>query len=131
MRFVKFYHRYEVNGGQCLQDQEAIIATGSYVLLYYPQTGEFLQIDEKVKTYPGAVSIVLNEYVARLGFFRGLKLILKNFIGISQCKIRACKDDLDAAVEANTFEDFFERSEGIDADLRPPVIVGGIYDENN
>jgi len=131
MRFVKFYHRYEVNGGQCLQDQEAIIATGSYVLLYYPQTGEFLQIDEKVKTYPGAVSIVLNEYVARLGFFRGIKLILKNFIGISQCKIRACKADLDVVEQAATFEDFFEKAECLDEDLRPPVIVGGTYDENN
>ena len=127
MRFVKFFHRYEVNGGHCLQDQEAIIATGSYVLLYYPKTGEFLQIDEKVKTYPGAVSIVLNEYVARLGFFRGLKLILKNFIGISQCKIGTYKGAHAASEQAATFEDFFEKAECLDEDLRPPVIVGGIY----
>ena len=90
-----------------------------------------MQIDEKVKTYPGAVSIVLNEYVARLGFFRGIKVILKHFIGISQCKIRACKADLDVVEQAATFEDFFEKAECLDEDLRPPVIVGGIYDENN
>ena len=129
MRFVKFYHRYETNGGQVIQDQECLIATGSYILFFYPKTGEFLQIDEKVDKYIGAAPITLNEYVGRLGFWRGLWASLKNLIGISYCVRMTFDEPEDEAPES--FEDLFEKAEGLDEDLRPPVIVGGIYDENN
>ena len=125
MRFVKFYHRYETNGGQVIQDQECLIAAGSYILFFYPKTGEFLQIDEKVDKYMGTVPITLNEYVGRMGFFRGLGILLKNFIGISYCE-RMTFDEPEE--EYDTFEDFFEYSEPPDRDLRPPVVVGGEYE---
>ena len=129
MRFVKFFHRYKVAGGLVLQDKECIVATGSYVLLYYPETGEFLQIDEKLKTYPGAVNITANEYIGRMGFFRGLKLILKTFLGISHCGKRSYKEPMvDPLRTDETFEGFFEHSELPDRDLRPPVVVGGKYE---
>ena len=129
MRFVKFFHRYKVDGGTVLQDKECIIAAGSYVLLYYPETGEFLQIDEKLSTYPGAVIITANEYVGRMGFFRGLKLILKAFLGISHCGKRRYKEPGVLPLKTDeTFEDFFENSEPPDRDLRPPVVVGGGYE---
>ena len=127
MRTVKFYHRYETNGGQVIQDQECLIAAGSYILFFYPKTGEFLQIDEKVDKYMGAVPITLNEYVGRLGFFRGLGILLKNFIGISYCERMTFDEPEDEKPE--TFEELFENSEVPD-DLRPPVVVGGIgYEE--
>lgn len=126
MRFVKFFHRLEVDGGSVLQDKECIIAVGSYVLLYYPETKEFLQIEEKLNKYPGAVNITLNEYIARLGFFRAARLILKNFIGINHCKIKTC--DEEEEVNNETFEGFFENSELPDRDLRPPVVIGGKYE---
>ena len=126
MRTVKFYHRYETNGGQVIQDQECLIATGSYILFFYPKTGEFLQIDEKVDKYMGAVPITLNEYVGRLGFFKGVFAALKNFIGISYCERMTFDEPED---EYDTFEDLFDCSLPPD-DIRPPIIVGGIsYDE--
>ena len=121
---MKFFHRYEANGGRVLQDKECIIAIGRYILFYYPDTGEFLQIDEKVSTYPGAVNITLNEYVGRLGFFRGLWLSIKNLIGISHCPILPCETKEEGA---DTFEEFFEDSLPVQEDLRPPVIFGGGY----
>tara|TARA_R100000306_G_C4241660_1_gene76027 strand:+ start:53 stop:445 length:393 start_codon:yes stop_codon:yes gene_type:complete len=128
MKFVKFFHRYEVDGGLVLQDQECIIAAGSYILMYYPKTGEFLQIDEKVNDYPGVVSIHMNEYVARLGFFRGYRLVLKNFLGISHCSIDT-SDTEEVSDNSETFEDFFEYSQPVDSDLRPPIVIVGDYNE--
>tara|TARA_R100000656_G_scaffold81991_1_gene59960 strand:+ start:619 stop:993 length:375 start_codon:yes stop_codon:yes gene_type:complete len=123
---MKFFHRYEANGGLVLQDQECIIAAGRYILFYYPKTGEFLQIDERIGKYHGAVPITLNEYLGRMGFFRGLWASLKNFIGISYCK-RMTFDEPEE--EYDTFEDFFDTMDSPDIDLRPPVIVGGGYEE--
>ena len=129
MKFVKFFHRYEVDGGIVVQDQEAVIAIGSYILFHYPKTGEFLQVDEKIDSYPGAVGIELNEYVSRIGFFRGWWLILKNFLGISHCKDLPHKDNEPKQEAAETFEEFFECSD-MPQDLRPPIIIGGIdYEE--
>ena len=125
MRFVKFFHRYKVDGGTVLQDKECLIAAGSYILFFYPETGEFLQIDEKIGKYHGAVPITLNEYVGRMGFFRGLGILLKSFIGISYC-VRMTFDEPEE--EYDTFEDFFVDSEPPDRDLRPPVVVGGKYE---
>ena len=125
MRFVKFFHRPKVDGGTVLQDKECLIAAGSYILFFYPKTGEFLQIDEKIGKYHGANPITLNEYIGRMGFFRGLGALLKNFIGISYCE-RMTFDEPEE--EYDTFEDFFEYSEPPDRDLRPPVVVGGEYE---
>ena len=124
---MKFFHRYEANGGLVLQDQECIIAAGRYILFYYPKTGEFLQIDEKIKTYPGAVRMTLNEYLGRMGFFRGLWLSIKTSLGISCCKeptYISAKEE-----KPDNFEDFFENATLPDHDLRPPVVVGGIYND--
>ena len=125
MKFVKFFRRHEKNGGLVLQDQECVIAAGSYILFFYPKTGEILQIDEKVDSYPGAVSIPVNEYVACLGFFRGCGIILRNFLGIGMCK--------DASIEEEeapeTFEAFFNGANTIDEDLRPPIVIGSKHNE--
>ena len=122
---MKFFHRYEANGGLVLQDQECIIAAGRYILFYYPNTGEFLQIDEKIKTYPSAVEMTTNEYIGRVGFFKGWGLIIKNLLGISHCPGPAYEPE----GPPETYEDFFDDMESPDVDLRPPVIVGGGYEE--
>ena len=123
---MKFFHRYETNGGLVLQDQECIIAAGRYILFYYPKTGEFLQIDEKIKIYPGAVNMTMNEYAGRMGFFRGYWLAIKNLIGINHCEKPTYEPE---ESKPETFEELFEGAE-IPEDIRPPVIVGGIdYEE--
>ncbi len=125
---MKFFHRYETNGGLVLQDKECIIAAGRYILFHYPGTGEFLQIDEKISTYPKAVRMTLNEYLGRMGFFRGLRLAIKVFLGISHCKAKKY-DKPEPVEEEQTFEDFFSGSEPMDHDLRPPVLITGGYNE--
>jgi hypothetical protein len=125
---MKFFHRYEADGGLVLQDKECIIAAGRYILFYYPSTGEFLQIDEKISTYPGAVNITLNEYIGRMGFFRGLWLSIKTFLGVSHCRVKDYEEP-EIVEEDQTFETFFEYSEPGDHDLRPPVLITGGYNE--
>lgn len=125
---MKFFHRYEVGGGLVLQDKECIIAIGRYILFYYPDTGEFLQIDEKLYTYPGAVKMTLNGYLGHMGFFRGLWLSIKTSLGISHCKAKKY-DKPEPVEEEETFEDFFSGSEPMDHDLRPPVLITGGYNE--
>lgn len=127
MSFVKFYRRHEVNGGTVLQDKEAIILVGSYILLFYPDTGEFLQIDEKIKAYPDADRIGRSEFFGFLGLFRGLMLIIKNMVGISHVKGDNYEDEVED--DNSSFESFFYDVETVDEDLRPPVIVGGGYEE--
>lgn len=127
MSFVKFYRRHEVNGGTVLQDKEAIILVGSYILLFYPDTGEFLQIDEKIKAYPDADRIGRSEFFGFLGLSRGLMLIIKNMVGISHVKGDNYEDEVED--DNSSFESFFDTTECVDADLRPPVIVGGGYEE--
>ena len=127
MKFVKFFHRYEKNGGTVLQDKECIISAGSYILFYYPETKEFLQINEKIDTYPKAVNITMNEYMGRLGFFRACILTLKNFFGISHCGETTYKPEKEK--EPENFEEFFEMVDFPDHDLRPPIIVGGVYND--
>ena len=127
MRFVKFYHRYEKDDGLVLQDMEAVIAAGSYLMFYYPKTGELLQLNEKIDAYPGTVSIHMNEYVARLGFLRGCRLALKNFLGINHSNKKTYEVILPEP-EDGSFESFFEYSELPDKDLRPPVVIGGEYE---
>jgi len=122
---MKFFHRYETNGGLVLQDQECVIAAGRYILFYYPKPKEFLQIDEKIKTYPGAVKMTMNEYLGRMGFLRGLWLIIKNFIGVNHCYTPPYEPSKEE--KADNFEEFFETMECPDADLRPPIIIGGTY----
>ena len=127
MRFVKFFHRYEKNGGTVLQDKECIISAGSYILFYYPETKEFLQINEKIAEYPNSVRMTMNEYMGRIGFFRACILTLKNFFGISHCRkptYTPAKEE-----EPESFEGFFEMADFPDHDLRPPIIIGGVYND--
>ena len=119
---MKFFHRYETNGGLVLQDRECIIAAGRYILFHYPRTGEFSQIDEKINTYPGVVEMTMNEYIGRMGFFKGWWLTIKNFLGISHCRPPSYEPE----ERAETYEDFFDGTNTYEGDIRPPVIVGGI-----
>jgi len=125
MKFVKFFHRYEKNGGAALQDKECIISVGNYILFYYPETKEFLQIDEKISEYPNSVRMTMNEYIGRVGFFRACILTLKNFFGISHCQESTYIPAKEEKPE--NFEEFFETTECPDADLRPPIVIGGTY----
>ena len=123
---MKFFHRYEANGGLFLQDQECIIAAGRYILFHYPKTGEVSQIDAKINTYPGAAEITTSEYRGRRGVLKGWSLIIKNFLGISHCR----GPIYEPGERAETYEDFFDGTNTYEGDIRPPVIVGGIgYEE--
>ena len=67
------------------------------------------------------------EFFGFLGLSRGLMLIIKNMIGISHVKGDNYEDEVEA--DNSSFESFFYDVEAGDADLRPPVIVGGGYEE--